>query len=182
MHFVRPVLLEHSHDLFRRCAAHDRIVDQHDAFAGDDLPHRIELHLHAEVADGLLRLDERAADVVITYQAVLEGDAGFVRVAERGEHTGVGHRHDDIGIDRMLARKLRSKSLPHLGHIVAEDYRVGPREVHVLENAAGFTLRGKLVNDAKGRSPAHTIHRDNLSGTDLADRLRSDEVECARLR
>jgi hypothetical protein len=31
-------------------AADDRVVDQHDAPAGDDLPHGVELDLDAEVA------------------------------------------------------------------------------------------------------------------------------------
>src|SRR5213078_648609 len=81
VHFLRAVLLEHADDLFRRRAAHDRVVDQHHALSRHELAYRIELHLHAEVADGLFRLDERPADIVVTYEAELEGDARFQRVA-----------------------------------------------------------------------------------------------------
>ena len=61
--------------------------------------------LHAEVADRRLRLDERAADVVIADQAHPQRDAGFLGESHRRAHAGVGNRHDDIGVDRLLARQ-----------------------------------------------------------------------------
>ena len=85
MHFLRPELLEHAHDFLRRRAAHNRVVDQDDALSGDEVPHRIELHLHAEIADGLLRLDEGPADVVIAHQSELERNPRLLRVADRGK-------------------------------------------------------------------------------------------------
>src|SRR6266508_1016475 len=41
----------HLDDLFRSRAAHDRIVDQDDAVALDQVAHRIEFDLHAEMPD-----------------------------------------------------------------------------------------------------------------------------------
>ena len=69
MHLARPGLADHAHDLARGGAAHDRVVDQHDALALEHLAHRVELELDAEVPDRLLRLDEGAPDVVVADQA-----------------------------------------------------------------------------------------------------------------
>ncbi len=88
---------QHPHDLARRCAAHDRVVHHDDTLAGDDLPHRVQLHLDAEVPDGLLRLNEGAPDVMVSDEAERERDAGLLGEPQSRVHAGVGHRHDDIG-------------------------------------------------------------------------------------
>src|SRR5690349_13421667 len=59
-------------DLLRGRAAHDRIVNQPDPLPFDQVAHGIELHLDAEVAYGLFRLDEGAPDVVVAHQAEAE--------------------------------------------------------------------------------------------------------------
>ncbi len=79
---LRAGLAQHAHDLARRRAADDRVVDEHDALALHDLAHGVELDLDAEVADRLLRLDERPADVVIADEAEGEGDARLLGVTE----------------------------------------------------------------------------------------------------
>ena len=86
VHLARAGLPQHADDLARGRAAHDRVVDQHDALALDDLAHRVQLDLDAEVADRLLGLDERAPDVVVADEAEPEGDARLLRVA-RGPRT-----------------------------------------------------------------------------------------------
>src|SRR5205814_4648838 len=42
---------DHRHDLARGRAAHDRVVDQHDALALEDAPYRVELDLDPYGAD-----------------------------------------------------------------------------------------------------------------------------------
>ena len=74
------------------------------------LAHRVELHLHAEVPDRLLRLDERPAHVVVADEAHPERDAGLLGVADRGAHAGVGHRHDDVGRHAGFARELLAEA------------------------------------------------------------------------
>src|SRR5262249_12867347 len=81
----------HADDLAAGRAAHDRIVDENHALTTEDAAHRIQLYLHAEVSNGRLRLDERAADVVITNEAHAQRDAGFVRVPHRRTDTRVGY-------------------------------------------------------------------------------------------
>ena len=182
MNFLRPELLQHAHNLLRGGAAHDRVVDEHDALPGHNLPDRIQLHLHAEVADGLLRLDERPPDVVIADQSELERNAGFLRVAERGEEAGIGDGNDDIRVHWMLARKLCSEALPGLSDVGAEDDGVGPREVDVLEDAPRLALRGELMDHAKcGGGGGATLHHHDLAGTNLADGIRFDQIEGAGL-
>ena len=56
-------------------AAHERVVDHHDPLAGEVLGEGVELQRHAAVADLLRRLDERAADVAVLDQPVVERDA-----------------------------------------------------------------------------------------------------------
>src|SRR5262245_41798185 len=68
---ARAGALEHPDDLAARGPAHDRVVDDHDAPPLEHLPHGIELHLDAEMADPLLGLDERAPHVVVPDQAHL---------------------------------------------------------------------------------------------------------------
>ena len=75
VHLAGAGVAHHLHDLATRRAAHDGIVDDDDPLAGEHLGLRVELHLHAEVADGVARLDERAADVVVANQPHLERQA-----------------------------------------------------------------------------------------------------------
>ncbi len=115
----------------------------------------VELHLDPEVADGVARLDEGAADVVVADQPHLERHAGFFGEAERRRHAGVGHRDHDVGLDRLLARELPAELLAHLVDVASEDAAVGAREVDVLEDAAG-ARRGRErpeALDALRRSP-----------------------------
>ena len=77
MHFLRAGVAHHLHDLGRGGAAHDRIVDQHDALARDHRAVGRVLEAHAKLADLLGRLDEGAADIVIADDAELVGDAGL---------------------------------------------------------------------------------------------------------
>src|SRR5262245_58296370 len=50
---------DHLDDLAAGGAAHDRVVHHHHALALQHLAHGVQLHLHAEVTDALLGLDER---------------------------------------------------------------------------------------------------------------------------
>ncbi len=109
-----PAVAHHADNLAAGGAAHDGIVDQHNALAFQNVAHGIQLELHAEVAHALLRLDEGASDVVIADQAELQRDAALVREAHRGGDAGVGHRHDDVGHDRGFQRELASHGVARL--------------------------------------------------------------------
>ena len=177
MDLARSRGLQHLDDLLGRRAPHDRIVHEDHALAGHDRAHRVQLHLHAEVADGLLRFDERAADVVIAHEPHAVGDPALLRVAERREDPRVGHGHDHIGNDRMLPREAPAEGAPRLGDRLAEDGRVGSREIDVLEDAESRALPHR---ERCGSRPAGVEDHD-LAGLDVAQRLRVDQVEGARL-
>src|SRR6266496_2015709 len=59
----------HADDLAAGGAADNRIIDEDDALAIEHAAHRIQLELHAEIADALLGLDEGAPDVVAADKA-----------------------------------------------------------------------------------------------------------------
>src|SRR6266542_3689715 len=73
---------QHPHDLSGRRPAHDRVVHEDDPLALDHLADRIQLHLDAEVADGLFRLDEGPADVVVSDEPESERDPRLACVTE----------------------------------------------------------------------------------------------------
>ena len=89
VHLGRAGFADHLHDLQRRGAAHDRIVDEHDALAGEHVAVGVVLEADAHVADGVGRLDEGAADVVVADDAEIEGQAGGLGVADRRRRAGI---------------------------------------------------------------------------------------------
>src|SRR5260221_13924500 len=164
MHFLHAGGFEHAHDLTRGRTADDGVVDEHDPLPRHELAYWIELHLHPEVADGLLWLDERPADVVVPDQAIREGNPGLTGVAEGREHARIGNGDDDVGVDGAFARQLRAEALAYLGYVIAEDHGVWPCEVDVLEDAARLAGRLELMDGPESRAAIATINRDHLAG------------------
>ena len=82
-----------------------RIVHEYHALSLNHSTHRIQFQLHAEIADRLLRLDERSADVMIANQRHPKWNSGFSRVADRRRHAGIRYRRNNIRLHRMLARQ-----------------------------------------------------------------------------
>src|SRR5687767_2376414 len=103
------------------------------------------------MANGTLRLDEGPTDIVIADQPELKRNARLLRVPQRGEDSRIGHGDDDVGVDGMLARELRSELPPHFGDVVAEDHGVRSSEINMLEDAARFAWRRKGVHDTDAR-------------------------------
>ena len=168
---------DHLHDLAARRAAHDRVVHHHDPLAGEHAAQRVQLELHAEVPDRLLRLDERAADVVGADEPHRERDPGALGVADRRGDARVRHRDDEVRRDRVLLRELLAERVAHLVDRLAEEHRVRPREVDVLEDAAAEARRGRLRREEPLAAEPVAVDDDELAGLDLAHVLRLDEVE-----
>ncbi len=89
MHFAGPGLAHHLHDLHRGRAAYHAVVQEHDTLTPDLRLVGAVLQLDAKLTDALLGLDEGAADIVVTDDAELEGDTGFLRIADRCRHPGI---------------------------------------------------------------------------------------------
>ena len=99
-----PRVEEHRDELLHRVAAHDRVVDDHDALARD-LVERVELEPDPLPPQLLVGLDERAADVAVLDQPFLVGDPGRLREADRGRCARVRDRHHEIGDRRVPPRR-----------------------------------------------------------------------------
>src|SRR5699024_3832984 len=96
----------------------------------------VELEADAELADRLARLDEGPADVGVLHQALAEGDARLLRIADGRGGTGLGRRDDEVGVDGVLAGEGPAHLDAGLVDRPAADRRVGAGEVDVLEDAA----------------------------------------------
>ena len=70
----------------------------------------VVLQLDAEVADLVAGLDEGPPDIMRADDAELERDAALLGVADRRRHARIGHRHDEIGLDRALLAPARRRS------------------------------------------------------------------------
>ena len=66
-------------------------------------------------------LDEGSPDIMIADDAELEGHARSLREADRRRRAGIGHRHDDVGIDRDFRRRAPRRCA------FARRRRCGPR-------------------------------------------------------
>ena len=86
VNLARAGFPHHLHDLDAGGAAHDRIVDQHDALALDHRAVGVVLHPDAELADRLRRLDEGAPDIVVADDAEFERQPACARIADRGRN------------------------------------------------------------------------------------------------
>ena len=173
-----PGLAHHPHDLDAGRAAHDRIVDQHDALAGDHRAVGVVLQAHAEFADRLGRLDEGPPDIMVADDAEFERQTAAARVADRRRHAGIGHRHHDVGVGRRLAREFLAHRLARIVDRTAVDDRIGPGEIDVFEDAGPRRLAGQ------GEEALHAVGVDHhdLAVLDVADEPGADDVERAGLR
>ena len=137
VHLARARVAQHLHDLAGRVAAHDRVVDDDEPLAGDDVGQRVELHPQAVLAQLLAGLDERARDVAVLDEAVVLRDPARAGEPARRGVPRVGHGDDEVGLHGRLPREdLAHPAARDLQDVAAEP-RVGPREVDVLEDAQG---------------------------------------------
>ena len=75
----------------------------------------------------------------------------FLGKTERGVIAGVGHRHDDVGFDRELARQLAAHLGAHPGDVDVADDAVRPREIDVFEHAERRLLVAERPFGAQAR-------------------------------
>ena len=90
---------KHLDDLPRCVAAHDRIIDDDQAFARH-FGQRVELQPDALFAQALVRLDERPPDVPVLDQPFAERNVQRARESDRRWRSRVGDRKNEVGISR----------------------------------------------------------------------------------
>ena len=71
MDLKRASVTQHLDDLTRRIAAHDRIIDDDQLLATDDLRQRVELQPQSLLAQFLAWLNERPGDVTVLDEAIV---------------------------------------------------------------------------------------------------------------
>ena len=111
MDLGRARVAQHLHDPGHRVAADDRVVDDDQPLAFDDLGQRVELQPQAVASQLLPGLDEGSRHVAVLDEAVVLGQAGGTGQAARGGVTGVRDRNHDVGVNR----RLLPQDLAHLG-------------------------------------------------------------------
>ena len=155
---LRAGLARHQHDLARRRAAHNAVVDQQHVLALELLTHGVQLGSHAFLPQPLRRHDEGAEDVPVLHEplAVRFGEA--FGHAKRRRNARFRDRHDDVDGSQGRGAQLLSNGFGELETHVATrfvdvntiDNRVGTGEVHVLEDIRRVAeLRVHLVEDGR---------------------------------
>src|ERR1700722_4101662 len=173
--FAGASFADHADNFAAGGAADDGIVNENDALAFDESADGIEFQLHAEIADGLRWLDERAADVVIANQAHAKRNFRFQCVADGGGHAGIRNRHDDVGVNGMFAREKAAEGFAAFVDAATKNNAVRAREIDMLENALLHGLFRREVDglDTRARDAHH------FAGLDFADVLGVKQIERA---
>src|SRR4051812_38005434 len=111
------------------------------------------------MADRLLRLDERPADIVIADQPELERDLGLLCITDGCRYAGVRYRRNEIGCDAIFSRQLPAEFLTNVVDVVAVEITVGTSEIDIFKNALGVR---------RGRKRVQRFHTARTEGNDLA--------------
>src|SRR5271166_1763622 len=82
MHLGGTRVSDHPNNFAARGSAHDRVINQNDAFPFKQRSHRVEFQLHPKVANALAGLDESATDIVVADQSKTKWDATLGCVAD----------------------------------------------------------------------------------------------------
>src|SRR5260221_14002951 len=104
----------------------------------------------------------------------LIGDFRLQRIPQRRAVSAVGHRHDDVGLDGVLARQLPPQFHSHPVNASIGDGAVGPGKIDVLKNGEGPALLQRKSLDAARPAPLLRLlvdHHDfpgSTSRTNLA--------------
>ncbi len=112
------------------------------------------------------------------HQPHLERDSRFFRITERRGRARIRHRHDDIRDCRRFARERPPMLLADLIHVAAVNLAVGPREIHVLEDAS----LGRRVRERTHRSQPALVDDDHLARIDFSNIFGAHQVQRAGLR
>ena len=144
-----------------------------------DLGERVELQPDALLAQPLVGLDERPADVAVLDQALAERDAGRAREADRGRRARVGDRQHEVGVDRRLGGEPLAH--PHARAVRLDARRAASRAGRGRRTRRCRARRARrAAPPARSGTPASSI-RTSSPGRDLALEVGADEVERARL-
>ena len=166
MDLARTGVAKHPHQLHHGGAAHDGVVDDHQALAGDVVLEGVQLHAHAHGAQLLRGLDERTGHVAVLDETLAVAQSQLMGKALCRRHTGVRHADDHIHVGRRLASELTAHVVAAGVHGLAVHDAVRASEVDLLEDALGALQHGghallghqALGADAQDLARAHVAH------------------------
>ena len=145
VHLGRARVAQHLHKLAGGVAAHDAVVDDHEAPTLDGRAHGVQLQAYAHLAQLLRGLDEGAAHVAVLHYALGVRDAALARKADGARDAAVGHAYAYVGIGRRLGGQHAPHPHARLIHRCAVEDAVWAREVDLLEDARRRTSRGDAL-------------------------------------
>ena len=178
MHFARAGITHHLNDLLAGRAANDGIVHQHHALALDHAAVGIVLQLHTHVTDGIGRLDEGAAHIMVADNPEFEGQARFLCKADGCRNARIGNRHHKVSVHRVFTRQLHANVLAHRIDIAAFDQRVRPGKIDIFKDAEARRL------DLEGEAALYALVGDDhhFARLYIAHEARTNDVERAGFR
>ena len=165
-------LTQQIHDPAAGRAAHNGIVDQHDAFPCDRFTDRTQLELYAAVALRLRRRNKCPSDVFVFDEADAVGNAGCLRKSERGIQSRIRHADDSIRIHRMRRGEQCARLFPCRMNGNAVQNRIRTRKIDILKNTGA--LRRSAAVSAVGLHPPVRCQHDHFSGFEIAQEFRAD--------
>ncbi len=112
---------------------------------------------------------------MIADQPHAERNSRLHRIAHRGGHARIRHRHHQIRVHRMLARQLTAQRFAAVVHAASKNCAVRPREIYMLENAELERLLWREVNRLQSR----LRNAEHLARLDFANILRIQQVKRA---
>ena len=161
------------------CSADYRIVNHNNTLASDRVRNGIELDSDLVLAVLLAGSDERPSDIFVFDEADAVGDSGLLGIADGGVKAGVRNADNNVRLNGMLQGEESACSDPCRVNAAAVDYRIGAGKVDVFKNAERAGLFVAVVFNG---AHAVFIKNNNLSGLDVADKLRPHCVKRAAFR
>ena len=168
MHLDRARLEQELHELARGRPADDRVVDDHHPPAVECRAQRVELELDAALAEALVGLDERPADVAVLDEPLAVRDAAPLGISDRGASPSRARRSASAGASSASRAPIRRRTSCSASPSIAS--RAG--EVDELEDAQRPAVsrnrlaeaRSLLVDDHQLRRAAARARGGRRSG------------------
>ena len=179
MDFLRPGFFEHADQVFHRRTAHDRVIDEDNAFSPDSRFQNIKLDTDAIFAFFLGRFDEGSADIAIFMENNLIWNTGCLRISHRGGQAGIRYTGDEVGIGREGMCESRAAAQPCLidAHII--DVAVEAGKIDVFENAVRpFFLLQAFIRKNAVAGDGHDLTRFDITDKFAADRGDGTAFRC----
>ena len=135
VHLPCARLAQTQHAPAGRRSPHDRVIHHHNPLVAHHFLENGQLHVDTLGPVIGFRHNERAADVMVPDETVIQGNTAAARVSQGSAVSAVGHGYHDVGLDGVLLGQPHAVGQPHRMDIVAEDAAIRPCEVDQFKHA-----------------------------------------------